>query len=215
MQDPTSETRLTEAQLGQVVTELSRLAQQREDQLRQGLDREQVIEVLKELELPVDLLDNAMEQLRQREALAKRRRLRNLRIVAGIAVLLVILGAIFFVTSRRAAIFSRISVDQDRITRTTDDGGNLSKVVRDGEDAVYHVVLQNVPINERLSLSCKWIDPSGRVFHENNWETRLTDKSTWPTSARCKIGPAAQAGTWTVEMSLRSRVLKTTTFQVE
>ena len=116
---------------------------------------------------------------------------------------------------RRAAVFSRISGDQDRITRAIDDGGNLGKVVRDGEDVVYHVVLRDVPINERLSLSCKWIDPGGRVFHENNWETRLTDKSTWPTFARCKIGSAAEAGTWMVELSLGGRVLKSTSFQVE
>ena len=215
MPETSIETRLSETQLGQVVAELSRLAQQREDQQQQGLNREQVIQVLRELDLPVDLLDNAMEQLRRREALAKQRRQRTFLIIAGIAVLILIISGIFFVTSHRNAVLGRIAADQDRITRAVDDGGNLSKVVRDGGDVVYHVVLRDVPVNESLSLSCKWLDPDGRVFHENHWETRRTDKSVWPTSARCQIGAAGPAGTWTVQVSLGGRVLSTAAFQVE
>ena len=209
------ETRLTETQLGQVVAELSRLSQQREDQKLRGLDREQVIQVLKEMELPVDLLDDAMEHLRRREAIAKQRRKRTQLIMAGAALLLVIIAAIFLFASHRSAVFGRISADQERITRAADDGGNLSKVVRDGQDVVYHIDLRDVPVNEKLALVCKWIEPSGRIFRENHWETKLTDKPVWPTFARCQIGSAAPAGTWRVEISLGGRVLSATTFEVE
>ena len=215
MPDTVMETRLTETQVGQVVAELSRLALQREDQRQRGLDREQVIQVLKELELPVDLLDDAMEQLRQRQALARQRRKQVRLVIAGVALLLLIITTVILTASRRNAIFSAISADQDRITRTQDDGGNLSKVVRDGHDVIYHVVLRDVPANEKLSLSARWFDPSGRVFHENHWETRLTDKSVWPTLARCQLGSAAPVGTWKVEISLAGRVLCTATFEVE
>ena len=209
------DTRLTETQLGQVVAELSRLALQREDQRRRGLDCEQVIQVLKELELPIDLLDDAMEQLRQREALARRRRKQVRLVIAAITLLLVIIIAVFLMASHRSAVLGRVSAGQDRITRAGDDGGNLSKVLRDGQDVVYHVVLRDVPVDEKLSLSARWFDPSGRVFHENHWETRLTDKSVWPTLARCQLGSAAPVGTWRVEISLGGRVLSTATFEVE
>ena len=209
------ETRLTETQLGQVVAELSRLAQQRQDLQRQGLDREQIIQVLKELDLPVDLLDDAMEQLRRHEAEAKQRRRRTLLIIAGIAVVILIISGILLFTSHRTAVLGRVAADQPRITRTVDDGGTLNKVVRDGQDVVFHVLLHDAPVGEKLSLSGRWIDPNGRVFHENRWDTKIIDSSSWRTSLRCQIGSAAPAGAWTVEISLDGRVLTKETFQVE
>ena len=215
MREAAMETRLTETQLGQVVAELSRLAQQREDEQGRGLDREQVVQVLKELDLPVDLLDEAMEKLRQREALAKQRRRKMWILAATFAVLLAVIAMIVFAVSRQNAVLGRISAEPGRITLVADDGGNLDKVTRNGQEVVYHVLLRDVPAKENLSLSCRWLDPSGRVFHENNYETRLTDKSVWPTSCRCQLGSAAPPGTWEVEMSLGGRVLSAATFQVE
>ena len=215
MQESASDTRLTETQLGRVVEELSRLAQRREDEQQRGLDRQQVEQVLKDLDLPVDLLDEAMAQLRQREALARQRRRRMLFIAAALVVLLAVVATIFFAMSHRSAVFGRISAEPGRITRVADDGGNLDKVVRDGQEVVYHVVLRDVPTNENLSLTCRWIDPSGKVFRENRYETKLTDKSVWPTFCRCQLGSAAPEGTWKVEMSLDGRVLSTASFQVE
>jgi len=209
------ETRLTETQLGQVVEELSRLAQQREDEQSRGLDREQVVQVLKELDLPVELLDEAMGRLRQREALAKQRRPRMWILAAALAVFLAGILLILITVSRRSAVFERISADPGRITLVADDGGNLDRVTRNGQEVFYRVVLRDVPMKENLSLSCKWLDPGGRVFHENNYQTRLTDKSVWPTSCRCQLGSAALPGTWRVEMSLRGRVISAATFQVE
>ena len=209
------ETSLTETQLGQVVEELSRLAQQREDEQRRTLDREQVVQVLKDLDLPVELLDEAMEQLRRREALAQQSRRKKWLLAGACALLLAVIATIFIIMYHRSAVFAQISAEPGRITRVADDGGNLEKVIRNGEEVAYHVVLRDVPTNENLSLTCKWLDPSGRVFRENHYDTRLTDKSVWPTTCRCQLGSAAPPGTWRVEMSLDGRVLSTATFQVE
>lgn len=210
-----SETRLNEVQLGQVVAELSRLAQERQDQQARGLDRDQVNQVLKELDLPIDLLDTAMEQLRKREEIARQRRKRILLSISAIGLVIVIIASIFLFSAHRSAIYSHVSADQGRITRAADDGGDMGKVMRDGQDVVYHVVLRDVPLNETLSLSCRWLDPAGKIFHENHWQTKTTDKSTWPTFARCRLGSAAPSGQWTVEISFDGRILSTTTFQVE
>jgi hypothetical protein len=215
MRDPALETRLTETQLGQVVAELSRLSQQREDEQSRGLDREQVVEVLKELDLPVDLLDEAMEQLRRREALAKQRRRKTWILAAGIAVFLLFMALLFITMSRRSADFARISAEPGRITLAADDGGNLDKVTRNGQEVVYRVLLRDVPTKENISLTCRWFDPGGRVFRQNNFETRLTDKSVWPTSCRCQLGSAAPSGAWRVELSLGTRVISSATFEVE
>jgi hypothetical protein len=207
--------RLTETQLARVVAEVTRLEQLREDHQRQTLDRGQVNQILQELNLPTDLLDEAMAQLYRREALAQQRR-RKMWIAASIiAALLAILVASSFFISRRNAAFARIAAEPGRITRASDDGGHLQTITRDGQDAVYHVVLREAPLGERLDLSCNWIDPSGRIFHQNRYQTRPTDKSVWPTACRCQIGTAAAKGAWRVEMSLGNRVVSATTFQVE
>jgi hypothetical protein len=215
MRDPALETRLTETQLGQVVAELSRLSQQREDEQSRGLDREQVVEVLKELDLPVDLLDEAMEQLRRREALAKERRRKTWILAVAFTIFLSAMVLLFIAISQRNAVFGLISAEPGRITLVADDGGNLDKVSRNGQEVVYRVLLRDVPTKEYISLTCKWIDPSGRVFHQNTYETRLTDKTVWPTSCRCQLGSAAPRGTWRVEMLLRGRLLSAATFEVE
>lgn len=209
------ENRLNQEQLGKVVAEVTRLAQEREDFERQTLDRQQVSQLLKELNLPVEMIDDAMEQLRRREALAQEQRKKKRWITIGIAsiVLIVLLFGIWMF--KRDATFDRINTDQQRITGTVDDGSNLSTVQRNGQDVVYRVTLRDVPIGESLSLTCSWIDPSGRVFHQNSYSTKPVDKSVWPTQCKCQIGPAAEKGTWKVEMKLGDRVVSSTTFQAE
>lgn len=209
------EKRLNQEQLGKVVAEVTRLAQEREDFERQTLDRQQVGQVLKELNLPVDMVDDAMEQLNRREALAREQRKKKRLITIGIAAVVLIILLFGTWMFRRSAAFDRVNTDQARITRTADDGGSLQTVLRDGQDVVYRVTLRDVPLSETLSLTCNWIDPSGNTFHQNSYTTKATDKSVWPTQCKCKLGSAAESGTWKVEMKLGDRVVSSTTFQVE
>jgi hypothetical protein len=56
--------RLRNEQVGQVVAEIMRLVQQRRDLELQTLHRTQVEQILDELNLPKELLDDALAQLR-------------------------------------------------------------------------------------------------------------------------------------------------------
>ncbi len=202
------EKQLTQEQLGNVVAEVTRLAQQREETERETLDREQVALVLKELNLPVELLDDAMEQLRRREALEEERKKKRRLTIFAVAffLILIALGSIWYWT--RSATFDRITAGAANVARTTE-------VARDGQEAVYRVTLNDAPLGEKLTLNCNWYDPSGNLFSQNSYTTREVDKAVWPTSCKCQIGANAPKGTWKVEMKLGDRVLSSTTFEVE
>src|SRR6266542_4253429 len=208
---------LTESQVARVVAEVTRQAQLRELNDRQGLEREQVVQILEELNLPVELLDPAMQELQRREAeaealsayekaLATQRRRKFWIIGSCLAALLVIIIFVaVYVQRHTRAIAGIAAVEPGRITRAADDGGEL----------VYRVSLGNVPIAENLSMKCNWTDPSGRVVKQNSWQTRTTDKAVWSTFCRNTLGSSAQAGTWRVEMLLEDRVVSRTDFRVE
>src|SRR4028118_1163753 len=74
------ENRLTQTQLTQIVAEVERLSNLRQSEL----DSEEVKEILQELRLPPELLNEALIQLRRREALAQQQR-RNRWIAGGLA----------------------------------------------------------------------------------------------------------------------------------
>lgn len=208
------EHRLSKEQLGQVVAEVTRLAQLREDERRESFDREQVAEVLRELDLPVELIDDAMAQLQRREALAAEQRRKPWLIVSIVLGLLLVLATLFFLLPGRNNASDRVSADQPRITRVSDDGGNLQSVTRDGQEVYYRITLRDVEPGDSLSLNCNWIAPDGKVFRQNAW-TITPNRPVWDTHCRCQLGPAAPKGEWKVEMSLGDRILSATTFQVE
>ena len=218
---------LTESQVARVVAEVTRQSQLREIEQRQVLDRQQVIEILEELKLPVDLLEPAMRELERREAeaevqsryetaLQESRRRKAWIIGSVLALLLVItLIAASMIQRRRAAFADIAALDQGRITRVQDDGGTLGTVSRDGSDIYYRVTLERVPLSENLSLKCNWIDSAGRVVKQNSWQTRTTDKAVWATSCHTTFGASAQPGNWAVEMLLNDRIISRQNFQVE
>lgn len=218
---------LTESQVARVVAEVSRQAQLRERDEHERLDRQQVVQILEELELPVELLDPAMLELERREAeaveqaryekavVAERRRKFWIIGSSVAALIFIILLVGFYFARQRQALDSVSVVAPGRITRAADDGGNLGTVTRDGSELYYRVTLERVPTAQNLSLRCNWIDPGGRVVKQNSWETRTTDKSVWPTSCRYTLGTAAPQGTWRVEMLLGDRVVSRTEFRVE
>lgn len=206
------ENRLTQEQLSKVVAEVQRLSQRREGEV----DREQVKEILQELNLSPDLLDEALVQMRRREALEAQQR-RNRWIVGGVAVVLVgaIAATTVFFQNRQQAL-ANITASQSRVTLASDNGGNLGTIERQGNSEVfYRVTLQNAPVGEKLDLKCDWIDPSGQVVHQNRYSTQQINKTVWPTYCRYKLGSAAPAGTWKVQMATGDRVLSSTTFTVK
>ncbi len=203
---------LSEKQWSQVVAEVTRLAQEREDdETRRAI----TAQVLQELQLPTDLIDDALKQVQYREALAKQKRQRIWLAIAGGVLLLVLVASLWIWSSSHSSSLARITADTGRVTRTTDNGENLSAVTADGQDVVYRVTLREVPLGEQLNLSCNWIDPTGKVFYQSRWETRDTNKEIWETQCRCRVGAAAPKGNWKVEMKLGDRLIKTAEFKVE
>lgn len=218
---------LTETQVARIVAEVTRQSQLRELEQQEVLGRQHVVQILEDLDLPVELLDPAMQALERRraeeqvqknydDALSKQRKRRALIIASILIVVLsvVLVAGIYF--QRRSAAFSAITtVGTGRITRVGDDGGSLSTITRDGSEVAYRVTLDRVPLSENLSFKCNWIDPAGQVVKQNSWQSRTTDKTVWATSCRNTFGTGSTAGRWKVEMLLNDRTLSKTDFQVE
>lgn len=205
-------TRLTQDQLSQIVAEVERLSQRRNDEL----DPNQVKLILQELNLPPELLDEALVQLRRREALAVQQR-RNRWIMGGViaAVVVVITGTTVMIQQNQQAL-QNVSTTQSQITLTQDGSATLTDVNRQTSPLIYYrVTLKDAPIGQRLSLSCNWINPSGQVVHQNRWQTKTIDKEVWPTHCRYQFNPATAPGTWTVQMALGDRLISSTSFTVK
>jgi hypothetical protein len=206
--------RLTEAQMAQVVAEVERLSQRRDAEY----NPEQVKEILAELNLPPELLEDAMVQLRRKEALEVQKR-RNRWIMGGVVVVLIgaiaTAGVFMQNQSKVADAIANVSASGSRIT-LAQAGGNLTVIDRQSNPRVYYrVTLQNAPVGEKLSLACDWIDPSGNVAHQSRYQTSQIDKSVWPTYCYHQLNSGSAAGTWKVQMLLGNRTVSTSSFNVK
>ena len=206
--------RLTEAQMSQVVGEVERLSQRRDAEY----NAEQVKQILQELNLPPELLEDAMVQLRRKEALEVQKR-RNRWILGGVVVALV--GAIattsIFLQNQRNVENAIANVSaSNSLVSLTQRGSSANAILRQSNPRVYYrVTLQNAPIGEKLSLSCDWIDPSGNVAHQSRYQTSQIDKSVWPTFCYSQLNAASPTGTWNVQMSVAGRTLSNARFDVK
>ena len=204
--------RLSQEELAQVIAEIERLSQSREAEL----DREQVNQILQELGLSSEFLDDALLQVRRRQALKAEKR-RNRRIAIGVVVVLIaaISTTAVFIQQQQQA-YSRITTYQSRITPAQDNGETLSVVDRQINPQVYYrVSLNNVPVGEKLSLTCNWIDPSGQVAYQNRYSTRNIDKAIWTTYCYYQFNQGVATGSWQVQMSLGNRILSSNSFLVK
>lgn len=204
--------RLTPEQLNKVIAEAQRLQQSRE----QELEPEQVQQILEELNLPPELLDEALTQVHRRQTLEAEKK-RNKLIFGGVAATLaVIIGSGVFFSQQKNATLARISVQQDRITLTEDSGGNLKVIERQSNPEVfYRVTLKDTPIGQRLNLACDWINPSGQVVKENRYQTKDITTVVWDTGCKYIINSGATPGNWKVKMSLDGRFLSDENFEVK
>lgn len=204
--------RLTQEQLSQIVTEVEGLQVRREAEL----DQQQVREILQELNLPPELLDEALIQLNRRQALEIQQR-RNRWITSGVvaAVAIAIASTIFFMQQQNS-VLSRVFAQQDRITLVQNSSGDLKTISRQSNPEVsYHVTLKDAPLGKKLALSCNWTDPSGQIVKQNSYQTREINTSVWDTQCRYTINPAATVGNWKVQMFLEGRPISDETFEVK
>ncbi|MBD2296562.1 DUF3859 domain-containing protein [Anabaena sphaerica FACHB-251] len=202
--------RLTQEQLNQIIAEVQGL------QLRQEaeFDQQQIQQILQELNLPPELLDEALIQLRRRQALEVQKR-RNRLIAFGVGgVIIIAITATIFFNQKQSSLLANVSAQQDKITLA--DNRNLQNISRQSNAEVfYRVTLKDAPIGKKLSLSCNWIDPSGQVVKQNKYETREVKTAVWDTYCRYTINSAAPVGNWKVEMLLEGRKISEESFVVK
>ncbi|MDZ8026033.1 MAG: DUF3859 domain-containing protein [Nostoc sp. SerVER01] len=203
--------RLTQEELAQIVTEVESLQTRREAEL----DQQQVKEILQEMNLPPELLDEALIQLSRRQVLSVQQR-RNRWITSGVVALLAVVSAsTIFVMQQHNSALARVSAQQDQIALAKSNSGNLETISRQANAEVfYRVILKDAPLGKKLALSCNWIDPNGQIVKQNSYQTREINTSVWNTQCRHTINSAAKVGKWQVQMFLEGRQISDETFQV-
>ncbi len=204
------EKRLTTQQLTQVVGEVERLANRHQEEL----DRTEVQKILLELNLPPELLDDAMMQISRKEALVKQRQHTIRMAIAGAVVgSMLVIGSLLFLQNKAQTV-AKVSVSSDRLTLVQDQGENL-KVVSKGTEVAYRVTLSDAPVGEKLDLNCNWLNPSGQAAHSSRFETKNITTPVWNTQCRYQLPLDAASGTWQVQLKTGERLLQQAPFDVK
>jgi hypothetical protein len=205
------EQRLTQEQLNQIIAEVQGL------QLRQEaeFDQQQVQQILQELNLPPELLDEALIQLRRRQALEVQQRRNKLIAFGVVGALIITIGGVVFLNQKNASLLANVSAQQDKITLANEQQINTVSRQANG-DVFYRVTLKDAPIGKKLSLSCNWIDPSGKIVGQKKYTTdNVVSTSIWNTHCKYPINSAAPVGNWKVEMLLDGRKISEEIFVVQ
>jgi hypothetical protein len=205
---------LTPSQLEKIVGEVQRLSFRKSEEL----DREQVKQILTELDLSPDLLDEAIVQLQRRETLAVQRK-RDVLIIGGfILTVLVAMTGVLLLSQQQEAELAKISVQQDVITKFENlnaIGAKITTIDRQKHPQIfYHVTLKDAPIGKKLSLGCDWIDPSGKVVKQNRYQTREINTPLWNTRCKYQLPDGAATGEWQVKLLLDGKQLSDEKFIV-
>ncbi|WP_233787405.1 DUF3859 domain-containing protein [Dulcicalothrix desertica] len=195
--------RLTQEQLDRIIVELGRLKERQE----QELEPEQVKQILDELNLPPELLGEAMTQVARSQALETEKRRNKLIFGSVAAALVLIIGSGIFISQQRSSSLARVAVQSEKITNTQNSGSNA--------EFFYRVTLKEAPVGQKLNLSCNWINPSGQTVKQNSYETKSITTSVWDTHCKYTLNSGAAVGKWKVQMLLDGRVLGEETFEVK
>lgn len=201
--------RLTPAQLQKLVAEVARLQTRQQEEL----DAIQVREILQELNLSPDLLPDAMIQLQRREALEVQQRRRRWIIGGAIVAILLLVSGGIVLNHRHQQALNRVSVQSDQMVLQQTPDRSIAQVNRPSALA-YQVTLNQAPVGKTLALRCDWLDATGQVVYQNQYETKQITTPIWPTFCRYRLPPDATPGTWTVRMFQSDRLLSDATFEV-
>ena len=177
---------------------------------------DQVREILRELNLPDELLEDAIAQMHRREVLEKQqRRNRWIAIASTVVVISAIAIGVLFGQNQQQQT-AQVVGEQDRIALSKTGGDSLTQVNRQINPRIYYqVTLKNAPIGRQLSLQCDWTNPSGQIVHQGRYQTRTIDTPIWNTNCFYDLGSASPPGNWEVRMSLDGRVISTEPFTVK
>jgi hypothetical protein len=209
------EDKLTQEQMRQLVGEVERLSQRRNEEL----NREQVEEILNELNLPTELVDEAMMQLRRRSAQEVEEKRKKWIGAGGLGAAAVALvgGSVWFFNNQQQ--LTGVYANSEQSTLTVESGGGREAIATvnrlENPQVSYRVILQGAPLGQKLSLGCDWINPQGQVAYQNRYETKTIDKKVWPTQCKYRFNNGSPAGTWEVRMFLGDRLVSQTQFVVK
>jgi hypothetical protein len=202
---------LNQEQLNQIIAEVQGLQLRQEAELNQ----QQVKEILQDLNLPPELLDEALIQVRRKQALQVQERRHKLIGLGVAAAVIMSIGLTVFFHQQKSSLLANVSAQQDKITLKSNNEilENISRQAN--SELVYRVTLKDAPIGKKLHLSCNWIDPNGQVVKQNQYQTREIKTSVWDTVCRYSINPTASVGNWQVQMLLEGRKISEETFVVQ
>jgi hypothetical protein len=169
--------RLTDEELQDVVEEIAK----DEAHAGTGVSFDQAREALRELDLPAEKLDDAALKVRQRreaEALEKREKKRML--LAGAAVLAVLVSAGVGVTRWKSAEAGKIAAMTATDPVLTEEPGQLRLSAK----------LMSAPKGESVPMTCAWTGADGTLLHENAWQTKPISHDAWETHCVLPTPPA-------------------------
>jgi len=212
---------LTREELNQIIREVQSLELRQESEF----DREQIQEILRELNLPPQLLDEALIALHSRQRLEVKKRRSKWIVMGTISVVSVIVLAIGFFNQKQANLLTKVSVQQDKIILSSQsDAKNVTteKILpkdainpQSNSEILYVVTLKDAPLGRKLSMSCNWINPQGEIVKQNNYQTREIKTSVWETRCRYSVDTDVSTGNWQVEMFLENREISQEQFVIK
>ena len=203
--------RLTPEQVSQIVAEVERLSQRRQSEI----EVEELQQILRELNLPDDLLDEAVMQVYRKQALDNQKN-RNRWIIGGItAVVLGAVGATFFMQKQQQQALARINVYDSRVGFGRNDSASLEEIDRrKNPEVFYNVTLKDVPLGKQVALGCNWVDSNRKIAHQSSWKTKTISKEVWNTHCRYTFKENVPPGNWLVQMTLDDEVITSNKFVV-
>lgn len=206
------EKKLTAEQFQQVIAQVQELSDIRQTEI----SRQEVTEILQELNLPTDLLDEAIIQLQRRNILAVQQKRRKQIFILVVTILAGTVSLWLFFQQKYQHGLAQVTGGENRLTLATDDGQDIQTVGRQNPPKLYYrVTLKDVPVNQKLTINCDWLDPNSNIVHENRYQTKKIDQQVWPTYCFYQLGNNAAVGNWQVKMKLGERVLSTDNFVVQ
>jgi hypothetical protein len=108
-----------------------------------------------------------------------------------------------------------MTASSGRLTLERDEGDSLTVIdPRRQQEIWYRVMLEDPPFGRRLSFTCEWIAPGGKVAHRNRYETSKITRKPWQTHARYQFPADAPRGPWRVRLLLQHREIYGLDFEV-
>ena len=180
------------------------------------IEVEELQQILHELNLPDDLVDEAVMQVYRKQALDNQKR-RNRWIIGS--VMAVVVGGVvatLFMQQQQQQALERISVYDSRVGYRKNDFASLKEIERQKNPEVfYNVTLQDAPVGKELELGCNWIDPNREIAHQNKWKIKNISKEVWKTHCRYTFNKNVPTGNWFVQMTLNDEAIISNKFVVK